>query len=422
MTEVLAPPASSTIAADINNTSPDEATISGTYNALADADWYVEITVGGAYATFKARLFDAWDNPIGAQWTPVSGVPQLVANGISVTFTDGGASVMVLGDRWDIENTAAGTNEFMVIAPQALSGGYDGLGALADNDYTEMLSSQDSPFNQLFGKNLGLVKLAAPGVTATAIQKAGAAYAEAKNYQWRYEVPANITDESAADAWLSETIGKNDFAVCAFPSFAYVTNPTGAGKKLVSMTGGIHGREALVAKNYDGYHKAAAGVDVTLPTVLSLPTGDKVINEELLNPRGFQIIKFKQGNAIIWGDRSASVDPAWKWKHQRELLSHYEHVLQENFDWIVFAINDPVVQQLAYNAVLSYFLPEYTKGALDRNISLDQALIIKIDKENNPASERAAGNLNMEISLALADTVERFKVTMNKTGIFEAAA
>ena len=109
----------------------------------------------------------------------------------------------------------------------------------------------------------------------------------------------------------------------------------------------IHGREARIAADNNGYHKAEAGVDAILPKILKIPTGDAILDEEQLNPVGIQVVKKVKGNFILWGDRTLHIDPTWKWKHQRELMSYYEHVLQENFDWIVFAINDPEVEKMA---------------------------------------------------------------------------
>jgi len=346
-------------------------------------------------------------------------VPNTANRRVKYTITQNTEASLTVRPSDDMTSGATAGDPYIVIAPQELEGGYDGLDAITDSRYTNLLSPIDSPINSLFGKNVGLVKIATPGVTATAIQKAGLAYAEAKNYQFRVEVPPNIVDETAAEEYINDTIGRNDFGVCAFPSYGDIANPTGYGFKQISLTGAIHGREALVARNYDGYHKAAAGTDVTLPAVLRLPTGDRTLNEEILNPQGIQVIKFKSGNVIIWGDRSLSTDPAWRFKHHRELMSYYENVLRENFDWIIFAINDPITQQIAFNALRAYFLPEYAKGALDRNVSLDAALQIKLDKEINTPIERAAGNLNAQVGLKLADTVERFIITMNKLGIFE---
>lgn len=331
-------------------------------------------------------------------------------------------SSITAADGSDLTASGAATDEFMVTASLELTGGRDGIADLQDADYTQQLFDVgSSPFLQLFGKNLGLVKFAVPGVTSSAIQKAGVAYAEAKNYQFRYEIPAATVTEEAADAYVNDTLGRNDFAVVSFPSYCSVADPqaTEPGKlKQISMTGMIHGREARIAANYSGYHKAEAGVDATLPRVLKLPTGETLLNEEYLNPLGINVVKKSKGNFILWGDRTLHLDPTWKWKHQRELMSYYEHVLQENFDWIVFAINDKTTQKLALTALKAFFIPEFNKRAI-RGDDADDAARIKIDDENNTNLTMAAGDMNAEIKLRLADTVERFIISIGKQGIFE---
>ncbi|RLE17971.1 MAG: hypothetical protein DRJ65_22025 [Acidobacteria bacterium] len=324
----------------------------------------------------------------------------------------------------DMTNGGArtGGEEFMVVAPLEMVGGRDGIADLVDADYeNQAWSPATSPFNQIQGKNVGLVKFATPGVYSTAVQQAGKAYADAKNHQYRYEVDPAIVTESAADAYVNDTLGRSDFAVVAFPSYGYVSDPEAPGEgklKLVPLTGKIHGREARIAVDYDGYHKAEAGVDATLPGVLKLPTGDTILDEEYLNPLGLNVIKKLKGNFVIWGDRTLWVDPTWKWKHQRELVSYYEQTLEEAFDWIIYMINDKETQDQARGSLKSFFLPEWRKRALRGN-TFDEAATIKIDDENNTSVTQAAGDMHAEVALQLADTVERFVITIGKMGIFE---
>ena len=298
--------------------------------------------------------------------------------------------------------------------PQQLSGGYDGLAELDDSDYEAMFDVDSSPIKRMWGQHKGLVKMGNPGVTSTSVQKKGALFGEAVNYQYRYQIPANIVTEDAAEEYVNDTLGRSDFAVVAFPSFAYIKNPiaNSEGLKLVSTMGSIHGREAKMAKNWGGYHKAAAGIDVTLPGFVKLPTGDAILDEETLNPQGIQILKFYNGNLIVWGDRTVSLDPAWRWKHQREQMSHYENTLRENFDWIIFAINDTETWSMAWVELDDYFSKEKTNRALED-------YHVKIDAENNTAATKAEGDVYVDIRLKFTDTVERFKIRMQKVGIFE---
>lgn len=315
---------------------------------------------------------------------------------------------------------AANGKEFMIQYSQELGWGYDGIVGVDDATYLNALDPETCLVNNLEGQGKGLVKLAVPGVSSSVVQKAGAEYAESRNYQFRYEIPSNVTTEESAIEFVNLTVGRNDFAVVTFPSWKYVTHPTKSGLKLMPATGGIHGREALSAKNWGGYHKAAAGTDITFPDIVKLPTGDRTPSHEDLNPHGIAIIKFKNGNAIHWGDRTVSIDPTWKFKHHREQMSYYENDLREKFDWIIFAINDPIEDKKALSALKSYFRPELKKRALQGK-DLNEAAIIKLDEEINTRDTRATGDMFAEISLWLADTVERFIITMSKQGIFDRA-
>lgn len=418
-----------------NATAGTAATVTGTgtgpFDTSSDNEFKVAvnggiettITLTSGATTPAATIVDDINAIFPGLATAVSDqikLTSLIGGRFSKIATGAGNANAELGFTDNITYSGAAGDEAMLVWPQQMEGGYDGVADLADADFEAMYDVDTSPINQLFGKNKGLVKLATPGVTSTAVQKKGAAYAEAKNYQYRYEIPSNIVTEDAAEEYVNDTLGRNDFAVCAFPSYGYMSNPiaNSTGLKLISLTGAIQGREAKVAKNYNGFHKAAAGEDVILNHVLKLPTGEKILDEELLNPQGIQIIKFAQGNCIIWGDRTLSIDPGWRWKHQRELMSHYENTLRENFGWIIFAINDPSTWELAWISLYEYFLNEHSKRAL-RGDSPGDAFSIKIDAENNTAATIAAGDVNADIRLRLADTVERFNITMSKLGIFE---
>lgn len=317
---------------------------------------------------------------------------------------------------------------FKLAYQQEFEAGSDGA-AVTDADYLLALDAVLSPLNKIFGKNKGLVKVATPGLASSVVTKAGLEYAAARNYQFRLEFPANVVDEAGAINYVNTTIGRSDYGVASFPSFGFVLDPDAeptaddVPMKQVPTIGMLLGREALVARQFDGYHKAPSGTDVTLPDLLELTTGDAEtatqLNEELTNPQGVNLIKFKDGVVIVWGDRTISPTSAWRFHHQRALMSHYQNVLRENFDWIVFAINDPGTQERAKTTLRAYFLPEWVKGAI-RGDKFSDAFQLKIDDENNTDLTRSAGDLNAEIKLRLADTVERFKIITGRAGIFDA--
>ncbi len=331
----------------------------------------------------------------------------------------------------DFSTITAATNDLMVVAPYEMGRGRDGNAGVVDASYiNQAWDVNSSPFNRTRGKNLGLIKYATPGVSSTAVQQAGKAYAAAKNHQYRVEIPANITGDVQALTYINDTIGRSDYIKVSQPSYGQVPDPDPAAqregkRKTISLTGMIHGREARIAADFQGYHKAAAGQDAILPRLLDTALGDRDIDEELLNPGGVNVIKKVNGNYVLWGDRTPCVDTSFKFAHKRELLSYYEQVLLESMNFIVFSINDGESDADARTALLEFFRPEFVKRAI-RGDSLvggkNPALILKIDNELNTDAVRAAGDKIAELSLRLADTTERFIIRIGQQGIFEAAA
>jgi hypothetical protein len=325
--------------------------------------------------------------------------------------------------------TSVGKDAMVSVAVEFVNG-RDGNADVVDNSYLQQAwDLETSPFIQVAGLNLGLIKFATPGVTATAVQQGGVAYAEAKNHQYRNEIPANVTTEIGALEYVNDTLGRSDYAKVSFPSFGDVSHPDPASaregrRKTISLTGMIHGREAAITRDYQGYHKAQAGIDAKLPRLLRLPTLSRVLNEELLNPAGINVIKKRKGNFILWGDRTLHTNSEWSFAHKRELMSYYEQVLMENFDFIMFTINDAASDSDALTALIEFFRGEHTpKRALrgDQFITgTNPAARFKLDSELNTDSTRAAGDKVAEISLRLADTTERFIMRIGQMGVFEA--
>ncbi len=318
---------------------------------------------------------------------------------------------------------------FMVVAPTPLYNGYDGVAAVAAAHYTIHFDTDLSEFNDLAGQNKGEVRLATPGIykdtnlsdnDRATVQKALMAYAEAKNYQAFVEIDPDVVSDSGLITEVNSTLGRNTFAYTYAPTYGWVSDPDKRGQdKFVTLAGAILGRAAGVARDYGGYHKVPAGIEVDLPRVKKL---DAVgLNEELLTPQGINVIKKVKGRFILWGARSIAVDSAYRFYHHRAMMSHYEHILQENFDWAIFQINDPTLQAQIITALREYFVPEWRKRAL-RGTTFEEACVIKCDNENNTDATRAAGDLYADINLQLADTVERFIITMSKDGVFEQTA
>lgn len=338
----------------------------------------------------------------------------------SLEIVDATVSTVTVRAGNDLTLLSAEGKPYRLQYRESLSEGYDGHSGVVDNDYIAAFDPDTSLFNRMKDRRLGLIKYAVPGVASTDVQKAARAYAETNNGPYREEIPSSIVTEIAAVEWVEDTMGRNDFAQTIFPSWYYVKDPDkDTGLKLIPVVGAVQGIEALTARAWGGYHKAAAGVDAVLQRAVKLPTGKKVLDGEILNPKGIQHILNKEGNWVIWGSRIPATSTGLIWKHQREQLSHYERVLMENFDWIIFSINDPETWDVARGALVGYFKPEWKPKRALRGDTQDEAFTIKIDRENNTPSTEATGDLNADIKLWLVNTVERLNLIISPRGIEE---
>lgn len=303
---------------------------------------------------------------------------------------------------------------------QSLESGYDGHAGVTDNDYVNVFDNATSQFNKLKDRKLGLVKFVVPGVDSTTVQKAARSYAENHNHMFRVDIPSNITTEDAAIEWMENTMGRNDFQSMIFPGYVYKNDPDRTGLKLVPACGMVLGEESRTAYQWGGYHKAEAGTKAVLSKVVKLPLAtDYIPDDEVLNPKGIQCIQKKEGNWVIWGDRIPATSTGLVWKHQREQLSHYERVMMENYDWIIFSINDPELWTQLLASFNAFYLPEWRPKKAIRGKTFKDAAKFKIDSENNTDATMATGDLYAAISLRLSDTVERFNIIISPAGIFE---
>lgn len=391
----------------------------------ADNSLSIGFTIGGTPAsgdviTVRVEVLRTSDAVGGKVYPDVVNAPNeyyvITANDeTTVTITTG-----------DLTTSGAAGDSYMIEYQQEFGQGYDGLGALTEQPYLDAFDTATSLLNRTVNQGYGIIKIATPGVTEVSgvnsvlVQQAGVAYADNKNHQFRYEVPKSTTTDVTGRDYVNNTLGRSNYAKVAFPSYVKVADPILTGLlKDVPATGMIHGWEAKTAKDWGGYHKAAAGM--ALSRIRELPTGNVVLNGELLNGAGIQRIEKRKGKFVLWGGRLPAVDSTYRFANHREQLSYYGHVLSESFDHIIFALNDPSEWARVKAEMKSFFYPEWKNRALQGN-SFDEAALIKVDAENNTAATSAAGDLNADVKLWLADMVERLVITLGQRGIYESTA
>ena len=102
---------------------------------------------------------------------------------------------------------------------------------------------------------------------------------------------------------------------------------------------------------------------------------------------------------MIWGTRTISSDPIWKYINIRRLLLMIEESVEEAIQWAVFEPNDVHLRNGIKVAVSSFLEEIWRNGALAGKTA-SEAFFVKCDEENNPQYVIDAGKIITDIGVA----------------------
>ncbi|WP_418959677.1 phage tail sheath family protein [Streptomyces tritici] len=167
--------------------------------------------------------------------------------------------------------------------------------------------------------------------------------------------------------------------------------------KFVPPSGALAG---VWARNDEsrGVHKAPANEVVrgAVDLAVHLTKGE----QDLLNPIGVNCIRSFPGRGIrVWGARTLSSDPAWRYLNVRRLFNYIEESILIGTQWVVFEPNDDALWARIRRTISAFLVNEWRKGALF-GLTPDEAFYVKCDRETNPAEGIDAGQVVCEIGIA----------------------
>ncbi len=150
--------------------------------------------------------------------------------------------------------------------------------------------------------------------------------------------------------------------------------------------------------NTRGVHKAPANEIILGAVGLSYQTTKG--EQDTLNPVGVNCLRAFPGRGIrVWGARTLSSDPAWRYINVRRLFNYVEKSIENGTQWVVFEPNDRKLWARVSRDVSSFLRTVWRDGALFGS-SPAEAFYVKCDDELNPPESRDMGRLIIEIGMA----------------------
>ncbi len=178
--------------------------------------------------------------------------------------------------------------------------------------------------------------------------------------------------------------------------FPWLVQADGARVPPSGFVAGVYAR----CDDQQGSHKAPANEAIANVSGLSLSLLDDDLGR--LNSDGVNALRTVHGRGIrIWGARTASDDPAWRYVNVRRLFVMLRRSIAQGTQWACFEPHEPRLWESMTREVTFFLESQWKKGAFAGE-TRDEAFFVKCDAENNPAEVRDNGQLIVEIGVAPA--------------------
>jgi phage tail sheath protein FI len=147
-----------------------------------------------------------------------------------------------------------------------------------------------------------------------------------------------------------------------------------------------------------GVHKAPAN-----EVVRGLTKFEANINkarQDVLNPEGINALRFFEGRGNrVWGARTMSSDPEWKYVNVRRLFIYIEHSIDKGTQWAVFEPNGPRLWANIRQTVEDFLLVLWRDGALLGD-KPEQAYFVRCDRTTMTQNDLDNGRMICLIGIA----------------------
>jgi phage tail sheath protein FI len=264
-----------------------------------------------------------------------------------------------------------------------------GFGGLEAIDNVTMVSVPDlmSAYQQ------GLIDL--EGVKT--VQLAILAHCELMNDRVAILDPPPGLNAQKIKEWRVETAGFDSKQATMYWPWIKVFDPASGQNIFVPPSGHVAG---IWARNDTtrGVHKAPANEVVrgAVTLEINITKGE----HDQLNPEGINCIRAFPGRGIrVWGARTLSSDPAWRYLNVRRLFNFLEKSILNGTDWVVFEPNDQALWAKIRRTISSFLVMQWRAGALFGSTP-GESFFVKCDDETNTAESIDVGQVICEIGVA----------------------
>jgi hypothetical protein len=147
-----------------------------------------------------------------------------------------------------------------------------------------------------------------------------------------------------------------------------------------------------------GVHKAPANEVVR--GIVGLSRTVSKADQDGLNPHGVNCIRSFPGRGTrVWGARTLSADPQWKYVNVRRLFLYLEESMDEGTQWAVFENNDERLWARVRQSLSNFLTTAWRDGAL-MGTTPEEAFYVTCDRTTMTQDDIDNGRLIAEVGVA----------------------
>jgi phage tail sheath protein FI len=296
--------------------------------------------------------------------------------------------------------------DIVMDAPFYLTGGNDGViprqsAYEGEEDATTNRKSGLVAFEDI--EDISIV--AAPGSTfvdTSAQAVANVLIAHAQNMRYRIAVLDSIKGQSIAATRAYRAQFDSSYAAFYYPWVRIIDPETGQENNYPpsGFVSGIYARNDINRAVY----KAPANEVVTL--ALGFEKQINKAQQEVLNPEGVNCFRYFEGRGMrLWGARTMSSDPEWKYVNLRRYFAYLERSIDKGTQWAVFEPNGERLWANVKRTISDFLLNEWQSGALLGD-KPEKAYFVKCDRSTMTQNNLDNGQLVCLVGVAALKPAE----------------
>lgn len=156
---------------------------------------------------------------------------------------------------------------------------------------------------------------------------------------------------------------------------------------------GIYARNDITRAVYKAPANEVVNLSIGFETLLNKA------QQDVLNPLGINCFRFFEDRGYrLWGGRTMSSDPEWKYVSLRRYFAYLEHSIDRGTQWAVFEPNGPLLWNNVRQTIEDFLYNEFTSGALLGD-KPDKAYFVRCDRTTMTQNDLDNGRLVCLIGL-----------------------